>query len=383
MKRKNIGIVLLVTLMLLLSSFIPVLGASSTTSTSAANKTALTIQEAMQIGTAVSNDLKVSILEVTRANENRDDAAENVTYIPYGGMVVPSYQSVWNGYQQAQIGVTTAQKTEQATRDQVVTDVVGNYAAAVKAYDDMQTAKINLDKAKQQMRIAEISSKLGMVSSYDMKAYEDAITKLDTAFKAGQASYKAAVASLGNLLGVKDPNWNPKLTSAPNVSNYKRDELSVEITRGTDESIAVWAKKAAMDIELSKEPWVITSVNDTVKKINRDEAVANYQQATVDIAASIKSLYYTIDALQESVAMKDKALIKAQEDLKIAKIKYDAGLIPMYTASTGDCLYNYEKAVELAMLALDAAKADLAKQKANFAMLTGQSKEVYSAADWK
>ncbi|MGE5454397.1 MAG: TolC family protein [Methylocystaceae bacterium] len=343
----------------------------------------LSIQEALETANKASYDLKYNSLEVERAEKNRDDGAKAVTYIPTGGFVSTGYQSLYNSYQRADIAVTVAKKTEQLTKDQIYSDMVSAYASAIKARNTLESARISLDKAKQQRKISSLAASLGMVSDYDMKSYDDAISKLETAVKSYDSAYQSSVASLADLLGISDTNWKPNLTSTPILNNYKRDELGIELSRGSDKSATVWTKKALRDIELSKQSWSLEGVTDVTKDINMKEAEYNYQQSIIDVAASIKSLYFALDAQEKIVTDKVQALTKAENDLKLAKIKYNVGIIPYCSTSTTECLYNMEKAVDIAKLDLVSARADLAKQKANFALLTGQNNDLYSASEWK
>ena len=344
----------------------------------------LTIQDALDKAYASSTELKKNVLERKRAAKYRDDAAEAVTWMPQIGVVVPAYQAVMNSYQQAEINLETARKTEQMTRDKINNDVISAYTTAQKNYNNIEIIHTNLEKLKQQKRVASLAKEIGMLSDYEYDSYNTSITQLETTYRNCQSLYRSSISSLSFLLDVKDSSWNPQLISKPVLNEYIRDELSIEINRGTSQSVQVWTQKALRDIERSKEQWVLPNISNEIKDINRQVAELNYQQATRDITGLIESRYYGIDAQETQVTAKEEAFHKAERDLDIGRLRFGVGIIPRYASNPAiESLHSLEKALEIAEMELENARIDLVKQKSDFAFLTGQQAEVYDSSDWK
>ncbi|NLB88558.1 MAG: hypothetical protein GX790_04935 [Syntrophomonadaceae bacterium] len=59
----------------------------------------LSIQEALEMAYKHNPDLLKAELEVEKAEIQKDDLAEAVTWIPTGGLINPAYQQVFNSYQ--------------------------------------------------------------------------------------------------------------------------------------------------------------------------------------------------------------------------------------------------------------------------------------------
>lgn len=340
----------------------------------------ITIQEALDIAYKSNPDLRKAQLEIEKAQILRDDAAKAVTWIPTGGLINPAYQQVFNGYQQAEIGLSTAKKAEASEKNRITKEVIGSYTKVLKDYNTMESMKITLEDLEHQKRIAGMSKGLGLMADIDYEKLDAGIKNAEEGYKAIQAAYEGSLASLRYLLG-QNPNWNPVLTSRAILETYPRNELSVELSRGTSESILVWTSKALLDIEKSQEYWVLPNVSTDMRNINRDKAEINYKQAKRDTRALIEQLYHGINAIEGQIQAAEVAYNTAQKDMEIAQVKYDVGMIPRYSAMPGaETLSSAKVEAEKTRLELENLKADLAKMKADFAFLTGQT--VYNPKDW-
>lgn len=340
----------------------------------------LTIQNALDIAYKNNPDLRKAGLEIEKAQILRDDAAKAVTWIPTGGLINPAYQQIFNGYQQAEIGLSTAKKAETSEKDRITQEVISTYTNVLKSYNTMEGMKISLEDLQHQKRVAGMSKGLGLMADIDYEKLDAGIKKAEEGYKATNAGYESSLANLRYLLG-QNPNWNPVLTSRAILETYPRNELSIELSRGTSESILVWTSKALLDIEKSQEHWVLPNVSSDMRYINLHKAEINYEQAKRDAKAIIEGLYYGIDTIEGQIQAAEVAYITALKDLQVAELRYDVGMIPRYSAMPGvQTLSSAMVEAENARLELENLKADLAEMKANFAFLTGQT--VYNAEDW-
>lgn len=339
----------------------------------------LSIQDALNMAYKDNPDLRKAELSVEKAQLQCDDAAESVTWIPTGGLVLPAYQQVMNGYQQAQIGLSTAKKTRDTQKESISKDVIAAYTAILKSKNNLDTLKINLEDAKNQKRIQSLAKEVGLCSDYDYSKASSSIEQLEKSYNAAQQSYQGSIASLAALLG-KDEAWKPDLSSKVLIASYPRNELSVEISRGTSESTLVWTQKALLDIEKSKESWVLPNLSSDMQNINLSTAEIDYEQAKRSARTSIEQLYYNIDATEGQLQAYVIANAQAQKDLQIAQLKYDLGLLPATSMTGGESLASAKASAQKAQISLDNARADLVNLKAQFAYLTGQT--VYDEKDW-
>lgn len=340
----------------------------------------ITLEDALQIAYANNPDLRKVELEIEKAQIQRDEAIKGVDWIPEGGMIDPDYQTIFNLYQQAEIGLTTAKKAKASEKDRITQEVISTYTKTLKDFNTMESTRLTLQNLEHQKRITGVSMGLGLVSDVDYKKLESGIKQAQEGYKATQAAYEGSMASLRYLLGQSE-EWNPVLTSRPILNSYSRNELSFELNRGMSESVMVWTQKAFLEIEKSKENWIQANISSQMQKAITGVAEINYEQAKRNAKATIEQLYYGIDAFEGQIQAAQAKLATAQKDWEIAQLKYDVGVIPRYSMVPGtDTLSAAELEVETARMDLENLKADLAQMKAQFAYLTGQTP--YDPGDW-
>ncbi len=340
----------------------------------------LTVDQALNMAYQKSPDLRMADLDVRKAEINKDDAAEKVGWVPAGGLILPAYQQIFNGYQQAEIGYNTAKKTQDYTRDQLTQSVVNAYAGAVQNYNNMELARLTLEDMKEQNKMRSLAKEIGLVSNIDYEKSKIGLKQTEEQLKYNQSQYEGSIATLRSLLG-KDENWNPKLTSKAIINDYTLDDISMEISRGLSESVQVWSKEAQRNIELSKQSWVIPNLSTKMQNVNVEIAEVDYQQAQQTSRASIEKLYYTIDSLEGQIKATEEAYLSAQKDGSVARNKYELGMLSRSSLTNGgESLSSYQLAEEKSRVSLENMKASLAQSKAAYALLTGRN--VYESKDW-
>lgn len=342
--------------------------------------TSLDLQAALTMAFEKNSDFRQADLSVDLAQVQQDKAAESVTFVPTGGLVYPAYQSVMNAYQQAEIGLKSAKKNRDATKESISQTVISDYCAVLKNYNTMENARISLQDLKDQKYLCSLSKTLGMMSDYDYNNLTVSIKQAEEAYKAAQSNYDGSMAALGVILG-QSQGWQAELTSRPIINKYERDSLDIEISRGTSESKLVWTQAASLAVEQSKQSWILPNVTTKVSKINLEMSEIQYEQAKRSVRTSIEQLYYSINSSEGQIEAAETAYQSAQSTLKNNQLKYDLGLISKRSLNGGDSLSSAQTAEHKAGVTLENAKLDLVNMKAQFAYLTGQT--VYAAKDWK
>lgn len=346
------------------------------------DSSALTMQQALDMAYKHNPDLRKAQLDLDKAEINRDDAAKAVSYIPTGGLVDPEIQQGYNQFQQAEIGLKVAKRTVATEKDRLSKDIISAYTTALKDYNTMETTRLTLEDLKQQLSVANIATQTGMMSDYDFGAVGTGIKEAEKGYQAAQAQYDASLAALAALLG-QGSNWKPELDSKALLKEYQREDLAIELSRGVEQSSAVWQAQAQVDIEKSKETWIMPNISSDMQTINTGTAEMTLEQAKIATQSAIEQLYYGIDATEGQIAAAEATNEQAQRDLEIAQLKYDVGLATKYSlpgASGSSSLAATTLAAQKAQYSLDSLQASLAGMKAQFAYLTGQT--VYDAEDW-
>jgi len=350
----------------------------STVTAATAEKESLSIQDAIDTAYKSNPDLQKAYYQTESARITLNDA-KDVAYIIDGSVGTQKLQNITDTYQQTNLNWESAKKTEAAEKDRISKDVIVAYINVVKSYNNLQKQQLALEDLKGQRKITSLAKELGTVASLDYDKSTSGLKQTEEAYKIAETTYQTNVASLGSLLG-KSSGWNADLTSRLVADKYARNSLSVELSRGTSESLQVWKAGEALKLEENRKDWWITGLNSGVQKQNLNIAGVNYEQAKRTVASSIEQLYYSIDNCESLIETYKLAYTQAQTDLKTAQIKYQLGLIPTRALSTGDSLASAQLAEQNAYINLENARADLVNLKAQFTYLTGQKN--YDSQDW-
>ena len=279
---------------------------------------ALSIQEALDLAYKNNPDLRLAELNVKKSQLIRDDAFEALEYFPTAGLVTNAFDQVFNAYQQTEIGLATAKRAEQSAQDQIAKEVIETYSEAVKNFNNLKYLEMNLKHTKNLQRVSSIAHTTGSISSYEFDNIIVGTEQLEEGVRAAQLNYESSIAALRSLLG-QHPNWTPILTSEALITDYELGELSAEILKGSSESVAVWSQKALLDIEKSKENWVLLGVSSEMKDINLKTAEQNYADAQRSSRVLIEQLYYGIDAVEGQIKMAELVCKKAVKDEEVAQ----------------------------------------------------------------
>lgn len=344
----------------------------------------LTLEEAIAKGEKSDLDLRKAELTVEQLQIQRDKAAEKVTFIPMGGMVLPAVQTVVNAWQQLEISLAAAKKSRDLQQELTTKNIVNAYVGVMKAKNTLDTARLNLEYLKKQVEAKRLSYELGLLSASDWQALGRALTQAEEGVKAAEASYKTACLTLNELIGA-DKNAEFALTSRPLLETVKKDSLDTEFSRVLADSILVLQAESQLKIEQSKQNWVLMDssggiVPSDLQKNQLAQAEVNYEQAKRSARQTIEGLYYGLEALERQVAAAKVDYEQKKENLRLAEMRYRLGLLPLVAGAGGQDLMAARLEEQRSRATLENLKADLAATKATFYYLTGR--KVYDGSEW-
>lgn len=348
-------------------------------------KETLSLNEAMALAYKYNPDLRKAELNLDRAEILRDLAAQTVTFLPTGDLLVtPEGRSMINSYEKADTNWKAAKKTNESEKLRIEKEVLTAYAEAIKNYNLMDLARVQLQDMEQQNYVYQVATVQGVVSNLDLRSSKRGLQQLQDSLEAYQAAYELSLATLRSLLN-QGPQWKPVLTSRPVLGDFQRAELFLELSRGENQSIMMLQADTLLKMEESKVYWGLGSKEEDpyMDKLNLYLRELDYEQARRDTRSTVEQLYHRIDALEKQIAIYESTLEQKEQDLETAQLMYEVGLMPYRSLRpTEPCLATAEMAVQRTKLELENMRADLAAVRATFAYLTGQS-QVYSKLDWK
>ncbi|MGE5458966.1 MAG: TolC family protein [Methanobacterium sp.] len=346
-------------------------------------KPTLSLTEALDIAYKCNPGLRQAELELDRAEILLDQAANAAVFTETGDLIVgDTTRAFVSSYEQANVNYKTKKKASESEKLSMEKEVVTAYAAAVKSYNQLQISRLTLQDFEAQNKLNMVATVQGLLSNMDLRTSKRSLQQINNSLTATEMSYEASLATLRNLLN-QNESWEPVLTSRPTLGNYERNEMWLELSRAADQSVLQMQAKAMLELEQIKKFWSIDGGLDDsyLNQINLNLKELDYEQAQRDTRATIEQLYQAIDILVQQIVIKEDTLAQNEQDLAIAKLKFENGLIPYRSLRTGELsLCSAELAVTKTRLELESLRSDLAQQRANFGYLTGQL--VYSRNDW-
>jgi outer membrane protein TolC len=345
---------------------------------SAAAATTLSLQEALDKAYNNNPDLNKAGLNVEKALIPRDDSSKLVNGMYISGSVSTSEAAIITAAQQANIAYNLSLRTQERTKGNITLSVIQAYTSILSSSKQMEGLELQMKDIDQKSKLTLLYRVLGLATDFDVDQQNISRKQLQESYTTAKLAYDSSMTTLRELVREND-SWNPTLVSQPVLETYARNDLAMEISRGVAESDSVWSAKADLDIATFQANWVLQGTTSQEQNISTDLAGITYEQAKNSVTTQIEQLYYSIDSLESGIRTAQLNYEQAEANLKMAQIKYDVGVLPLFSLS-GECLNNYRTAEENAKISLDTQKNSLVASKAKFAYLTAQN--VYDVNDW-
>lgn len=350
MKKKLISLLLLIVL-----TIPPVNYVFATTNQNAAtnqNQVILTLQQAIDMGLENDQGVKSADLEIDRTKEIRDSAAKNIEFFPSLGSgydYSTQYQVSWNNLLTADLTWQMSKKEDEVTRDSLALQIVKSYWDVQNAEENLNIQQLIEKQALTYLQNAQVGYQTGAVSHSDVVNAETQWNQAKAAVDAAQKKLDGAYSAFNKLIGISQ-NERPILSDNPVYDPLVVNDLESEAESIADNSPSVWLAQQQVTIQ----KWAADMASFTgqyepyqARKIGENQAELNANNVLELTKQAVRNLYYAIVYVEKSYDAAQEGLKHAQENLDVAKAKYNAG-----TAIQADVI-SAEVAVEQAQQQID------------------------------
>ena len=323
----------------------------------------ITLREAIKIAAKNSDKVKIQKEVADRAWDQRERAADNVTFIPTGGYA-PQAEAAYSGLLQADLNYHIQRKEIEDQTDQVVLGVYQKYLQ-IKNLEKKHTA---LSKALEEMEwnknIARVQLSVGLMAAPTMIGVDAGLQQAQSGLASVQDELNKAHVELNNYLGL-DPEEKVALTDPIPYEPLVVDDLNWDTEKAVSNSIDVWQALQAVTIE--RKDLSFLSKDYKVEGHDVEIAEMNVAQAKDELRKQVRLLYHDINTLEESVKAAEQGIQSAQESLRVKKIEHEIGL-----AGKGEVI-SAEKTFAEAEKGLAELRYNHAVAVANYRNLVGRS----------
>lgn len=288
----------------------------------------LTLDQAVEKALANSKNLKQADYDIERGKIVRDQAADNVTFIPEGPSTVAA-DMAFTGLVMRDLAWQMSMKTKDMKADSVVLSVFKAYTDVLAAQEDTAAAESAFKTAEWQQQMARVSAQTGTLSMAAKVQAEASCELRKAALEASRKGLTNKYQALNNLIGYK-PEDKPVLTDQPLFIPIKIDNLETEIQRRMELSPSSWLANqsvslAKLDLQLynwanpARDPYDAKVIDVTTAELKAADGQEKIRQG-------IRSIYNSILQLEDIYALQQQTLKIAEENLRVVRVQFAVGI---------------------------------------------------------
>ena len=289
-----------------------------------------TIEEAVQEAIKHSAAIKVGEYDIDKAYEVRQHAAQNLEYVPIG----PASTSVTRYFyavQQADIGWQMSKKNLVIQVDAVEMAARSAYNSILQAQEKVKAKENNLKSARKQRLNADAGFRAGVINQQAKLQAEANYVAAKAGLEEANKNLDDAYQKFNQLVGLW-PEDRPVLTEVPVFEKISVDNLDSYIERSIEDNPSLWL--ANKNVDLSKKMLGIYDFSDPyrtepykAKELEVDKAITTASDARDQARKALRSLYFTVTGLEELYGPAQEQVKVAEENLRVAKVKLDVGMV--------------------------------------------------------
>lgn len=293
----------------------------------AADRPQLSLDEAVNAALSYSKTLQLAEYDIDRSREVRDDAGDNVDFIPLGSATVSS-DSVYKKLVSSDLSWQMYKKTRNVKADQLVMQVFQAYNNVLNAEEKIIVAEKALANAEWQRRAARIGYRVGTVSLSSQLLAESSYEVSVASLQAAKESRDDAWTKFNALLGV-EPSQRYQLTDRAELVPLEVIDLESVVSARLSESPSAWLADRNVDIarlNLDLYNWLDTNrAPYETAKIDLRKAETTAADSKDQIRQLVRGLYYSIRQLEEQYTNVEQNLKSAEETLRVKQVQLAVG----------------------------------------------------------
>ncbi|HHV61658.1 MAG TPA: TolC family protein [Firmicutes bacterium] len=230
---------------------------------------------------------------------------------------------------QAETAWQAAQKNHEIARLDLALQVEQAYYDVLRAKRALVISQENVERANKQLDIIRSKFKLGMVAKLDVITAESEVAGAQVDLSKAEANLALASMRFNQVIG-RDLEVPVGL-----ASDFTYEPVTLDVKKETERALASRLEilKARDAVELARKEVEVNNNDFTPplvlakSKIGLSRAEAELEDARANVLLEIKQDYEAMKDAERRIALQEKAFAQAQESLRIAKARYDAGVI--------------------------------------------------------
>lgn len=291
----------------------------------------LSLPQAIELALKNNPDMELAKVDVDSAQVSYDGAKDTAD-----DMDVTTVQNYDLGKLKyvapaaAKMSLTLAKEKQKLKEKSLKLDVEKAYYNVLKNTQILEVKKATLKYAKDQLKIAQDSFKVGSLSKGDVIGVEALVAASEAGVAGAQNDYDSAVMEFNKLIGL-DFSTPLKLTTSfavPKAVDIKVEEAVYEALANNIEIITVKEDKVLKQVEFETAQKFLGGgvTSFETAKLAQKAADIKVKKQELDTTLAVKKDYLTLLSLAQVINWNKKEVEKQQENVRIYVLKYKSGL---------------------------------------------------------
>lgn len=320
----------------------------------------LSLAEAQEL--ALANNESIALARLARSKAKYGlELAELAAYrIPEGGFPAPADEQIkalkqkFVGPRQAEMAVLLAEKGYLAAVESLKYNVEKSYYDLLKAQDLVRIGQVSLDRARKQLTQAQAMFASGTAARNDVLSAEVMVANAEAALISGEKARAVAEMALNRIVGL-DLDTPLLLTSRAE----KTDPGNIDVEQAVADALRrrLDMLQARQNVEIRELELRVTGRLYTpghyqykMDEIAIEEARLQLAKVEQDTELAVKAAYLGIEEAARRIPVAEKALEQARESLRLAELRYKAGVTTVLEVTSAQAVLTQAEAQAVQVL---------------------------------
>ena len=289
-----------------------------------------TYEELLELAIKNSKELRRKEQAIERSEVVREEASRHKTYTPEGvGTGHPAdvmARATLQGVISAEIGMQVAKKQVEIEEDKLAYDVKKAFNNLLLAQSQLELDRAEMDLNNFELKLANVQHDNGTMGRFELIQNRNTNKEIEKKLEVAKLALETAYLELNNLTGFKkDYRYNLQVEAK---EEKELGDLEHHISRTLSYNPAIWSLEQS--VKLAETALYLYSYNAgadpyKAKELDVSTAKLNVGNAKEMLEHSLRTLYQSMDQLKEARAILEINLNKAEESLKMARVKLEVG----------------------------------------------------------
>ncbi len=290
----------------------------------------LTLEQAKEMAATHSKALKSAEYDVERGDLVKDSAELKMMFAPTGPTTAQA-KSAFTNYVQSDINQQMNKRSYEAEQDSLDMQTLQYYNNILLGLEKVKVLETQLATADWKYKVAVVSKRVGILDSLSFVQAESSLADAKSSLELARKSLSETYEKFNQMVGLW-PEDRPVLVDQPVYDKLVIDNLETEVERAVVLSPSVWMSEKKIDLaKIARNLYNLAGTSSTepykTAEIDIEKAMLSASSTEEQTKLLVRSIYYKVVQLEDQYEKAQVSLKLAEENLRVAQVKYDVGMV--------------------------------------------------------